>query len=329
MKNVRFRALLVFAVLLAGQLACNMPSEGDQPQIPAPNQTLTALFAVTPGTGGATATATLPPVVTATAGAGSANPTQGTVPGAATATTGISQPTAASGQPTATRAAQASATIPNVRPREAVVAKFLTTPPTLDGDWSEWKDITTEYPAASIVYGRNNWTNADDLAGSFHVGWDANYLYIAVKVRDDVYVQNATGENLFRGDSVEILLDTKLQEDFYYAQPSPDDFQLGISPGRGDINGTKEAYLWQPTNIAGSRDVRVASRLEAGVWRMEAAIPWNVFETVPTEGMHMGFAISISDNDNSSSNEQQTMVSNASTRRLLDPTTWGDIHFTR
>lgn len=335
MKNARFRAMLAIAVLLAAQLACNMPtSGGDQPQIPAPNQTLTALFAFTPGAGGATATVTLPPVVTATAGQVSGNPTQGTVPGAATAapgaataTTGVSQPTAAPGQPTATRAAQA--TIPNVRPRDAVVAKFLTTPPTLDGDWSEWKDITTEYPAAAIVYGRENWANADDLAGSFHIGWDNNYLYIAVKVRDEVYVQNATGENLFRGDSVEILLDTKLQEDFYYDAPSPDDFQLGISPGRGDVNGAKEAYLWQPTNVAGARDVRVASRLEAGVWRMEAAIPWNVFETTPTEGMHMGFAISISDNDNTGSNEQQTMVSNVSTRRLLDPTTWGDILFSR
>lgn len=328
MKNARSRAALVLFFLLAAQLACNLPSSGgDQPQIPAPNQTLTALFAFTPNAGDATATVTLPPVITATNGPVVSSATPGTVPGAATATTGVSQPTAAPGQPTATRAAQA--TIPNVRPRDAVVAKYLTTPPTLDGDWSEWKDITTEYPAAAIVYGRDSWANGDDLAGSFHIGWDNNYLYIAVKVRDEAYVQNATGENLFRGDSVEILLDTKLQEDFYYDAPSPDDFQLGISPGRGDINGTKEAYLWQPTNIAGARDVRIASRQEAGVWRMEAAIPWNVFETVPTEGMHMGFAISISDNDSSGSNEQQTMVSNVSTRRLTDPTTWGDILFSR
>src|SRR5574338_586968 len=109
MINARFRAMLAVAVLLAAQLACNMPtSGGDQPQIPAPNQTLTALFAFTPGAGGATATVTLPPVVTATAEPGGASPTQGTVPGAATATTGVTQPTAAPGQPTATRAAQAT-----------------------------------------------------------------------------------------------------------------------------------------------------------------------------------------------------------------------------
>ena len=68
---------------------------------------------------------------------------------------------------------------------------------------------------------------------------------------------------------------------------------------------------------------------DSGVWRMEAAIPWNVFETKPTAGQHMGFAISISDDDTPGTTEQQSMVSNVGTRRLTDPTTWGDIQFTK
>jgi len=322
------RLLFAFAALLFAQLACNLPTQsgGDATQIPAPNQTLTALFAITLEP---SATPPLPSVMTATQAEA--------VP---TATTGGAQPPAPTATqpqpavPTATRTApvaQLTATVPVVRPRSPVVAQYLTTPPTLDGDWSEWKDITTEYPAAHVVFGRENWVDADDHQASFHIGWDENYLYIAVKVRDERYVQNATQENLFRGDSIEILLDTKLQEDYYWDRLSPDDFQLGISPGRPDPDGPKEAYLWFPSNLADSRpSVQIASRLDgSSVYRVEAAIPWTVFEMTPVAGMHMGFALSVSDNDDASQNLQQSMVSNLSTRSLTDPTTWGDLHLVR
>jgi len=322
MKTKTRSFLVIVAVLLAAQLACNMPTKdtGQATQLPAPNQTLTALFAFTPNSAKATATPTLPLVVTATQA----------VPAAATATQTQAAPTATHTNPPAptstfTRVPPPAATVPGMRPRSPVVAKYLSTPPILDGDWGEWKDLTTEYPARNVVYGKENWANGDDLEASFHVGWDNNYLYIGVKVRDDKYVQNATGENIFKGDSIEILLDTKLQDDFYYDKLSPDDFQLGINPGRPDPGGTKEAYLWFPNNIAGARSgVQIASRLEDGVYRIEAAIPWSVFELTPAAGRHYGFALSVSDNDNGDENVQQSMVSNISGRHLTDPTSWGD-----
>jgi hypothetical protein len=323
--NPKLRSLLVLGALLAAQLACNLPAQpgGDSTGIPAPNQTLTALFAITQG---GTATVTLPPVTTATRPP--ANPTAAQPP---TATFTLPAPTATRSQPGAPTATQTTAprptvTIPGVRPRNPVIAPFFTTPPTLDGDWSEWKEISTEYPAGNVVFGRDKWIGEDDLQASFHVGWDNNYFYVAVKVRDERYAQNASGENLYLGDSIELLLDTKLQEDYYWDQLSPDDFQLGISPGRPDPSGTKEAYLWLPGNIAGPRPgVQIASRLDDFVYRVEAAIPWSVFEMTPTAGMHMGFALSVSDNDDTSQNLQESMVSNLATRRRTDPTTWGDL----
>jgi hypothetical protein len=324
----RNRALFAILALLMAALACNMPlvQKGGGNQIPGPEQTMTALFAITPKAKG-TATATLPPVITSTAPGGVTQPT--TVPAntAAPANTAVPANTA---KPANTAAPQASATIPGVRPRGGVVAKYLSKAPTIDGDWSEWKDVTTEYPIGIVVWGPDQRSGDADLTGSFHVGWDDNNLYIAVKVRDDTYVQNATGENIYKGDSVEILMDTKLQEDFYTTTLSPDDFQLGLSPGRGDVSGTKEAYLWLPQNIAGARtNITIAAIQSNGVWRLEAAIPWNTFETKPTAGQHMGFAISISDDDTPGTTEQQSMVSNIGTRKLTDPTTWGDIQFTK
>jgi hypothetical protein len=316
------RFILVLVTLVAAQLACNLPnkSNGEATPLPAPNQTLTALFAFTPKAAIASATVTLPPVVTATKNQPAAPTATNTqVPPAATATRAPSATfTNAPPQPTAT--------IPGVRGRSPVVAKYLSTPPTLDGDWGEWKSLTTEYPAGNVVFGKNNWTGDDDLDASFHVGWDNNNLYIAVKVRDDKYVQNASGENIFKGDSIEILFDSKLQDDFYYNKLSPDDFQLGINPGRPDTDGTKEAYLWFPNNIAGARSgVQIASRQEEGVYRVEMAIPWSVFEITPAAGRHYGFALSVSDNDNADENQQQSMVSNVTVRHLTDPTSWGDL----
>jgi len=323
----RTRSLLGLAVLLAAQLACNLPlaTGGVSTQVLAPDQTMTALFAFTPG---GTATFTLPPVLTATQ---AANPTATQPPAVTDTWPALTATRPPAGRPTSTTAPpRPTVTIPNVRPRTPVAAQFLAPPPTLDGDWSEWKDITTEYPATHVVFGEDHWIGADDLQASYHIGWDNNYLYVAVKVRDERYVQNASGESMFKGDSIEILLDTKLQEDFYWDRLSPDDFQLGISPGRPDPDGAKEAYLWFPSNIAGSRpSVQIASRLDTGVYRIEAAIPWSVFEMTPVAGMHMGFALSVSDNDDASQNLQESMVSNLASRSLIDPTTWGDLHLVK
>lgn len=329
MKN-KISAILAVAVLVLAQLACNMPAsvgggvEATQ-DIPSPNKTLTALFAITPPESESTATATLPPVVTATSAPD--NNAGGGVNPSATPTTGASatKTPAVTAQKTATKVA-ATATIPSARVGTQVVANFLSKAPTLDGDWSEWKDTTKEYPANIVVFGKQNWSGEADLAGSFHVGWDNTYLYLAVKVIDDTYVQNATGENIFKGDSIDLLFDTKLRDDYYTTRLSPDDFQLGINPGRPDVNGTKEAYLWFPSNLAGKRsDVKIASKSESGVYRVEIAIPWTVLEMTPAAGTHIGFTLSVSDNDNTGENVQQSMVSNTAGRSLVNPTTWGDL----
>jgi hypothetical protein len=325
---IKIRVLLLMLALLFVQVGCRMSaSKGPvATQLPAPNQTITALFAITFP---ASATPTLPPVASATLPASAAStikpPPVSSLPATATLRPPAITPTSTNTQPP-----QPSATIPSVRPRSAVVANYINIPLEIDGDWGEWKDITKEYPANPVVYGKSNWTNADDLSSSFHIGWDESFLYIAVKVHDDVYVQNASGAELYKGDSIELLLDTNLKDDFYYTQLSPDDFQLGISPGRPNPDGVRTAYLWLPRDISGPRtNVKIGSRLEDGVYRVEAAIPWNIFEITPVTGRHYGFALSVSDNDDGDNNVQQTMISNVATRHLTDPTTWGDLQLVK
>ena len=208
-----------------------------------------------------------------------------------------------------------------------VTAKYLTTPPIIDGNWNDWKNQTIVYSAASVVNGASHWKNPADLEGSFILGWDNNYLYLTVKVMDDLYVQNSSGACIYKGDDVELQLDTNLGADFAVSTMNNDDYQLGISAGKGTVNGPKEAYLWFPQIIKGSvtSQVGIASQGGNGVHYVEARIPWNLFGVSPFEGLRMGFALALSDNDNPVVNDWQTMASNTPGRQTLDPTTWGEL----
>jgi hypothetical protein len=201
--------------------------------------------------------------------------------------------------------------------------------PTIDGvlDEEEWE--MDRFFADEIVYGKSQWNGEKDLSANFMLGWDDDYLYIAAKVKDDKYVQKSSGKNIFKGDSIEILLDTSVSKDFYQKELSKDDFQLGISPGSPKPGKECEAYLWYPEGYAGGKSgVKIGATLIDEGYRIEAKIPWELFRTNPEDDKHYGFVFSVSDNDKSGESAQQSIISNNSNRDLFDPTTWGDLVLT-
>jgi len=320
-----FLSVLILA-LLAG---CNLPTAATATKqvVPKVDLTVTALYK----------TAVAPP------------PTETTGPAVATMTAVIPSSTSEAASPTALPTLSPSdaptptpvpsstpvpptkipptATIPTRRGGVTSEASYMDPAPALDGDWTEWKKVAREYPAQNVVFGKSNWTGEDDLNGSYYVGWDTKYLYIAVKVRDDRYVQLASGADIYKGDSVELLIDTNVSGDYYVQKLDNDDYQIGLAPGRptiGDAN--PEAYLWFPSSKAGSLPkVKIGAVDEGTVWRLEAAIPWSVLGITPAHGMHLGFGLSVSDDDKPGEQVQQSMVSNLPVRHLTDPTTWGDL----
>lgn len=312
------------AVLMFSVLACNLPgAAAPTPFVfPTPNATLTAIFnptfAVLPTSSFSTAapnpndagipttkfpTSTLSPSTTATL-----SPTTAVPPTVTTA-------------PTKTPISYAG---PAARTGMSIAANYMQHEPAIDGNFDEWN--LERYPVMNVVYGASNWSGEADLSGNIMVGWDENNLYIAGRVKDDTYAQNATGENIFQGDSVEVLLDTNVPADYYLNSLSQDDYQLGISPGTPTLNTNPEAYLWYPSALAGTRTKVKASAVAVdGGYRLEMKIPWNTFGVIPAKGEHFGFAFSISDNDKPGKNIQQTVVSNIIPRVFTDPTTWGDL----
>ncbi len=214
-----------------------------------------------------------------------------TAPPAASQTTIPSETAVPSETPTITltpTTAPTSTSTPN--PRVATNASFLSSPPTIDGPWDDW--TTAQLPIPFVVFGAASWSGVDDLRGSYRLGWDSKYLYLAVKVIDDVYVQNAQGADLFKGDSIEVLLSTDPNADSSAAGLAATDYQIGISPGRPKVGENMEAYRFFPQAKAGSlTKVLIGTEPMSGGYRLEAAIPWSTFGVTPAKGLVLGFAV--------------------------------------
>jgi hypothetical protein len=211
-----------------------------------------------------------------------------------------------------------------VRMNGTVKAYYTAVAPSIDGDWGDWS--APENPCRFVVVGGQNRSGVSDLDGSYKLAWDENYMYLAVKVRDDKYVQNARIDQLYKGDSIEVLFDSEFYDDFDNTSLNNDDYQVGINPGHTSPKGPKEAYVFYPANQVGPRDdIDIATKRTGGITRIEVAIPWTTFNVVPETGAHYGFAMGISDNDDPVRDQQQTFVSNIRKRTLANPTTWGDL----
>ncbi len=335
----RTKILILIAFMIVGLAACNLPgSTAPTPfTFPTPDFTLTAIYStldiltVVPPP----QTPTLPPAVTATqlAGLPSATPLTPTAPPLPTSTpippTNTPVPPTNTPLPTAVPPTNTPVpTQPLIRTAASMVASYLEKEPKIDGDLGEW--TLSSYSITKVVYGKEKWDNAADLSAKVMIGWDEANLYLGVYVVDEDYVQNETGLNMYKGDSLEILFDTNLTSDFYVDDLSPDDFQLGISPGSPHVQDDPNAYLWFPTSIDGEPDdIRISGERQEDGYTVEIAIPWSVFEITPQSNKHYGFAFSVSDNDKTGDSVQQTMISNVADRHLTDPTTWGDLKLSR
>lgn len=231
---------------------------------------------------------------------------------------------------------------PSVRSGPSITADYLDKNLNIDGDLYEW-DPPIQKVINYVVFGADKWTDAEDCSGTVVAAWDEDYLYIGVRVKDDKYVQEGKKEQMYLGDSIEILFDRYVSADYSLHTLSADDYQLGISPGQYGIttcmiiNGKvttgctpqpPQAYLWFPKVDAGKKTTVKIGVLESGQgYQVEFKVPWSLLGVAnPSSGDHYGFAISINDNDIADTLKQQSVVSNVPGRFYADPTTWGDLY---
>jgi hypothetical protein len=206
-----------------------------------------------------------------------------------------------------------------------ITAAYMASPPTIDGNLGEWSGMTAYDANQTVPSGAENWTGSADLSASFYIGWDSNYLYVAVQRTDDTFVQLSYGRLLYKGDDVEIQIDGDLSGDFFSGVMSSDDYQIGLSPGNFSTLDP-EAYRWFPTYSEGwVYTVDIAVKQSGSGYDMEARIPWSTLGISPSNGANYGFALALSDNDQAGTSVWESMVASVGTRTLTDPTTWGTL----
>lgn len=222
----------------------------------------------------------------------------------------------------------AFATPPQPPPASDVVSPRAATPPTVDGDPADWAGLPT-YASPYVVFTDNSWDGSDDLAASWQVTWDDANLYLLVNVADDIHAQNQTGNQTFRGDSVELQIDADRAGD-YGPSLSPDDFQISLSPG-DFATIPPSAFRFQGTpdgkmlDAATPHGITLAAVSTGNGYVLEAAIPWRDLNLTPAAGLVIGLAVNVNDNDQPGAAVQEMMKSSVPNRRFRDPTSWGTL----
>ncbi len=335
MDKIKFRQVFVALIVITMLSGCTLPgfSTPTPFSFPTPDKTMTALFEPTQAV----------PATSAPGDGTSGEGDQATeTPVVVLPTSTVTPEVTETGEPTATVDSDGSYVGPSVRSGASITATYIDKNLNIDGDLYEW-DPPIQKVINYVVYGANNWTGEADCSGTVVAGWDEDYLYLGVRVKDDKYVQEAVKEQLYLGDSIEIVFDRYVSADYYLQAMTGDDYQIGISPGRYGIETCyvisgkvmtgctpepPQAYMWFPKTEAGKKTEIKIGALESGQgYQVEFKIPWDLLGVAnPNVGDHYGFAISISDNDKAGTLNQQTMVSNVSTRFYSDPTSWGDLY---
>ena len=351
MDKIKFHHFIVAILLLSFLTGCTLPgfSTPTPFSFPTPDKTMTALFEPT-----SAAPSTSAPSDSTDGDGQDGDAVQKTnTPKAPTSTPTDGDLVTETPEATNTVDPNDELVGPATRSGPSITADWMKNGPGVDGDLSGWEPPIQKV-INYVVYGSDKWSGKQDSSGTVVAGWNDTYLYLGIRVKDDKYVQEATKEQLYLGDSIEILFDRYVSADYYLHSMSADDYQIGISPGKGGIavtiNGPKvaaipvltfsatstnanppEAYIWFPKTEAGrTTDIKIGA-LEGGEgYQVEMRIPWNLLGvTNPQEGDHYGFAVSISDNDNAGTKKQQSMTSNVNTRIFSDPTTWGDLYLNK
>ncbi len=208
-----------------------------------------------------------------------------------------------------------------------VVAIRLTAPPTIDADLSDWPDGPTAV-SDHVVHRADGVTRSPTAQAVWRLGWDSSNLYVAAAVTDDVHVQTQQGNQIFRGDSLELQIETNPARNGRALGPS--NFQIALSPG--NFAGIPpSAFRFEGDNQGRMRDapgghnISIAARQTSDGYIIEAAIPWSDLNVTPVPGQRLGLALNLNDNDTPGTARQEMMLSNVSTRSFGNPASWGTL----
>ncbi|MBN2189589.1 MAG: hypothetical protein JW728_00055, partial [Candidatus Aureabacteria bacterium] len=171
----------------------------------------------------------------------------------------------------------------------------------IDGVLDEWSDshpieITQE---DSLEFGKV--TSKNDLSGTAYFMWNDEYLYFAVRVKDDIIVANKVNESIYKEDCVELYIDPDYD---LFVWGSRKDYQIGVAPR--SIKGSSQVWSWFHDGNPGDgvqAAVRFNEQYRKGEYTIEGAIRWDYLHVAPEKGKVLGMSVAIHDIDSDGSPE--------------------------
>lgn len=202
--------------------------------------------------------------------------------------------------------------LPHRWARQVTFTDFGPPPPglKLDGDLTEWAKV----PAIRlqgrelVVRQPQLYRGRADLSADVRCAWDSKALYLSVDVTDDAFVQDYTGFNTWKGDCLQVGIDTEpsagkeltgnlladtgnrtnVEIDLALTKNGPEAYRT-LSPDAAKL----------PVRLLTASEAQLAvTRTDHGL-RYEAMLPWKSLGRAagPPPSKRLGFALAVNDMD--------------------------------
>lgn len=158
-----------------------------------------------------------------------------------------------------------------------------------DGDLSEWSGV----PGVHLLHGSPEPATLSAVAKAMY---DNRYLYLAIDVRDDVHSQRFSGADLWKGDSIQVSIDPKLERT--EGRYGPNDVELGFALPSNSAAPVAVRYVGPDDAIVGRMQYAVKRDDAAHRTTYEAAIPLAQLGSLALKpGMQIGLNFAVHDAD--------------------------------
>ncbi len=174
------------------------------------------------------------------------------------------------------------------------------TPVKIDGDLSEWEDVPASFVSglSSVIRQPKLYKGADDLSAKIRMQWDEKNLYLALRVTDDVFCAEDSGEMMWRNDCVQLAIDVA---DRAAGEPAKNtETNIGLTPeGPQAFRAISFDSEKVPLGLLQNPAIDLAVKRVPGGIVYEAAYAWQSLglATPPKAGRRIAVALAINDRD--------------------------------
>ncbi|HAU36709.1 MAG TPA: hypothetical protein DCX07_03200 [Phycisphaerales bacterium] len=166
----------------------------------------------------------------------------------------------------------------------------------VDGDLNDWDGIEgIDLSAAPFLRLMADHTGEADLSGDVRLAWDDENLYLAARIRDDVFCQPFIGFNVWMGDSIELGFSLEAPwVEGEWEQSTAQHLSLALTP-----KGPQCYRLGGVGRDGLVEDVRLVVRREGDVTFYECALPWRELDASAPRKGRFSLGLYVNDNDGS------------------------------